>query len=414
VDIVSRSGSNAFHGSLFEYLRNDKLDARSPFDPAKIPPFRLNQFGASLGGYIKKDRTFFFADYEGLTQRWGRTLTAYVPTDSYRAATLAKTPEVAPLLNAFPHATAATASADIGLWSGPGSQNNDQHSGMLRVDHRLTDSDLLFARFSSDAMAVRTPLGDTTGYMGANNRVDERVTTGVVDYQRAFSPRLLNDLRAGVNRVPYHSQYDSPILPALKVSGFTSIPGGRESMVNSTTYTISETATLLLGRHTLKAGLDVRRLGFALRTVADGSTLTYTNPATLATNTLTTAVLNGFLPTRGVGKTQYFGFVQDEVKLAPELTATVGLRYESFGVLSERYGRAQVFDLPTCGGFCPAGAEFTSPDRNNLAPRLSLAWAPRAMKGRTVVRTGFVRWRTRRRAFRCRARRSRGWRSATC
>ena len=389
VDIVSRSGSNQFHGSLFDYLRNDKLDARSPFDPARIPPFRLNQFGASLGGPVLKNRTFFFGSYEGLAQRWGRTLSATVPSEAYRSSALAASPQIQPLLDAYPRATGSTTSADIGTWTGPGGQDNDQHSGMLRIDHRLGERDSLFGRLSSNDMEARTPLGDGTGYMGAYNRVAERVTTGVINYQRVQSARFANDARVGFNRVPYLSKYDSPILPAMTVAGFTTIPGGRESMVNSTTFTFADHISLLLGRHALKAGLDVRRVKVALRTTADGSSIAYRDPAALAADVRTSAQINGFLPTRGLFKTQYFGFVQDEFKVTPTFTASVGLRYEYFGVFREEYDRAQTFDLETCPGFCPKGAAFTFPDRKNWSPRASLAWAPSQFNGRTVLRAGF-------------------------
>jgi hypothetical protein len=388
VEAVTRSGSNAWRGSAFDYLRNDKLDARSPFDPASIPPFRLNQFGASLGGPLVKDRTFFFAVYEGLAQRLGQTLTAYVPSAAYRARALAASPAVQPLVDAFPLATAATSSADIGQWSGPGSANNDQHSGMLRVDHRFSDSSTLYARFSTNRMTVHTPLGDTTGYLDSYNRVDETVTTGVVEYQRIFTPALLNEARVGINRVPYQSQYESSLLPSLKVTGFTTIRGSRQSLVASTTFTLADTLTWVRGRHMLKAGATARPLRFALRTIADGSTLTYTSVATLAANQMSTATLNGFLPTRGVSKTQWAAFVQDDFRLNSELTLSAGLRYDRFGVLAEQHGRAQVFDIPTCGGFCADGAPFTFADRNNVAPRLGLAWAPRHWGGSTVVRAG--------------------------
>ncbi len=389
VDIVSRSGSNELHGSLFEYLRNDKLDARSPFDGRTIPPFRLNQFGASLGGAIVQDRTFFFASYEGLAQRWGRTLSATVPSGAYRARALAVSPQIKPLLDAYPHATGATSSADIGSWAGPGGQDNDQHSGMFRLDHRFTSRDSVFGRISSNNMEARAPLGDATGYLGAYNRVDERVTTGVINYQRVHSTRFVNEGRIGFNRVPYRSLYDSPILPALTVAGLTKIPGGRESMVNSTTYTLADTASFLSGRHTWKFGFDVRRVKVALRTTADGSSLAYKDLAALENDIRTSAQINGFLPTRGIGKTQYFTFAQDEIRIKPNLTALLGVRYESFGVFSEERHRAQTFDLESCGGFCPQGSPFTFPDRNNVSPRVSLVWAPESLGQNTVLRAGF-------------------------
>ncbi|MCX6593402.1 MAG: TonB-dependent receptor [Acidobacteria bacterium] len=388
VELISRSGSNTLHGSAFEFLRNDKLDARSPFDPAKIPPFRLNQFGGSLGGTLRRDRTFFFAAYEGLAQRLGRSFVATVPSDSFRARALAQTPALRPYLDAFPTSSVATSSPDIARWTGPGSQDNDQHSGTIRIDEKPRDRTSLFARFSTNRMQVRTPQGDSTGNLSAYNRVEEAVTTGVVEWLEVLSPRTVHQARVGINRVPFRSQYESPILPALRVAGLTSIPGARESLVNSLTYTFSDSLSLIRGRHSIKLGVEARPLRFALRTVADGSAIVFTDMNTFAQGRVNTANLNGFLPTRGVSKTQWFAYVQDEIHLTRTLTLNAGLRYEQLGVLKEDFGRAQPFDLETCGGFCPAGTSFTEPDRNNFAPRASLAWAPAAAKGRTVLRVG--------------------------
>lgn len=388
VELISRSGSNTLHGSAFEYLRNDKLDARSPFDAAQIPPFRLNQFGGSLGGALRRDRTFFFAAYEGLAQRLGRSFVATVPSDSFRARALAQTPALRPYLDAFPTSQVPTSSPDIARWTGPGSQNNDQHSGTLRVDEKPRGRTSLFARFSTNRMQVRTPQGDATGNLDAYNRVDEAVTTGVAEWLEVFSPRVVNQARIGINRVPFRSQFESAILPALRVAGLTSIPGSRESLVNSLTYTLSDSLSLIRGRHHIKLGAEARPLRFALRTVADGSAIVFTDMNAFAQGRVNTANLNGFLPTRGVSKTQWFAFAQDEIHLTRTLTFNAGLRYDQLGVLKEDFGRAQPFDLETCGGFCPAGTSFTDPDRNNFAPRASLAWAPAAAAGRTVLRIG--------------------------
>jgi len=390
VEIVSRSGSNELHGSLFEFFRNDKFDARSPFDPSQIPPFRLNQFGGSLGGYIVKDRTFFFTTYEGLAQRLAQTLTGFVPADSFRARAVAATPAVAPVANAYPQATGTTSSADIGVWTGRGSQNNDQHSGMIRVDHRFTDRDLFFGRFNSTNMEAQTPLlRDTTGQLGGNNNVSEHVTSGALSYQKVISPALVNEGRAGVNRIPYGSRWDSPTIPSITIAGFTTIPGARQNFVNSTSFTFADTLTWLHERHTVKTGFEIRRLKMATAIMVDASSLAFQNPNALAAGQFTTATVISPTTTRGVLKNQYFGFVQDEFKISPTFSLSLGVRYEDLGVLHEEKGRAKPFDLETCGGYCAAGAPFSFSDRNNWAPRIGLAWSPRARGGKTVIRSGF-------------------------
>ena len=390
VELVSRTGSNVFHGSLFEYFRNDKLDARSPFDPAKIPPFRLNQFGASVGGSIVKDKTFFFTSYEGLAQRLAPTLTGFVPTDSYRSRTVLANPAVAPIVNGYPVATGSTSSPDIGTWSGPGSQNNDQHSGMFRFDHRFTDRDLFFTRFNSTNMEATTPLlRDTSGQLGNNAKVSEHATTGVLSYQKVISPSLVNEGHAGVNRNPYGLHWTSPTIPQVTVAGFSTFPGARQSFANSTSFTYADTLTWIHGRHTVKAGFEMRRVKIATSVVVDASSISFQNPATLAAARFTSATVISPTTTRGILKNQFFGFMQDEFKISPTFSASLGLRYENFGVLHEEKNRAQPFDLATCGGYCLQGSPFTFPDNNNLGPRIGLAWAPRALDGRTVIRSGF-------------------------
>ncbi len=103
VEVISKSGSNDFHGSAFEFLRNDVLNTRGPFDGSTLPPLRLNQYGGSLGGRIIKNRTFFFLAYEGLRQRLGATLIGNVPSDAFRAQVLAQSPVLAPIINSYPH-----------------------------------------------------------------------------------------------------------------------------------------------------------------------------------------------------------------------------------------------------------------------------------------------------------------------
>src|SRR5207249_2778384 len=102
VNAVSKTGTNNFHGALFEFFRDNVFDARSPFDPSEIPPFRMNQFGANLGGPLAQNRTFFFANYEGIRQTLTQTIIGFVPNASYRAKVLATSPALKPILDGWP------------------------------------------------------------------------------------------------------------------------------------------------------------------------------------------------------------------------------------------------------------------------------------------------------------------------
>jgi hypothetical protein len=136
VEVISKSGSNDYHGSAFEFLRNNLLNTRGPFDGSTLPPLRLNQFGGTLGGHIVKNRTFFFMAYEGLRQRLGTTLIGNVPSDSFRAQVLAQSPVLAPIVNAYPVGN-RTLSATTSQFVSVGSVAANEDSAMVRIDHRF-------------------------------------------------------------------------------------------------------------------------------------------------------------------------------------------------------------------------------------------------------------------------------------
>jgi hypothetical protein len=138
----------------------------------------------------------------------------------------------------------------------------------------------------------------------------------------------------------------------------------------------------------LKTGVEGRRVYMDPASSATG-TLSYTNPAAFLNNQLNTVSVTAPLPLKRLRKNQAFGYVQDEIKATRSLTFNLGLRYQFFNVFHEVDGRAIPFDFNTCGGFCPAGAQFSNPRTNDLDPRVAVAWAPLVFQGKTVVRAGF-------------------------
>src|SRR5262249_13853140 len=134
VEVATKSGTNQVHGSAFEYLRNNALDSRSPFDGATLPPFHMNQFGGSLGGPVARDRTFFFLSYEGLIQRRGVTQIGFVPSAAFRAGAVAA---VKPLINLYPEGQIPV-NANVMQWTGVGQSTQNENVGDLRLDHRFT------------------------------------------------------------------------------------------------------------------------------------------------------------------------------------------------------------------------------------------------------------------------------------
>src|SRR5262245_22889171 len=192
VAVVSKSGSNEFHGSTLYALRNDALDARSPFDGPTLPPFTLHQFGANLGGPIKKDKAFFFANYEGLRQDLGVTFVSFVPNATYRSQVLAKSPSLAPLVNAWPAGQARLDSTtdQINLVA---TNHVREDSGMFRFDYRFDDRNTLYARYNTDNVYIDNP----TDALGSHNVVPHAPTNAVLAFQRIISPSIVNEAKFG-------------------------------------------------------------------------------------------------------------------------------------------------------------------------------------------------------------------------
>ncbi|HEY1340236.1 MAG TPA: carboxypeptidase-like regulatory domain-containing protein, partial [Bryobacteraceae bacterium] len=207
VVLASRAGGNDFHGEAFEFLRNDKLDARNPFALQK-QPFRLNQFGADFSGPLVRNRTFFFASFEALRQRLDQALQGFTPSDSYRAALLAQSPALASLINAFPAGTLRQASdATTDLFIGLSPQRADETSGMIRFDHRFSDWTAAFFRINVDESVIDNPLGNLRDRTVA----DARPINAVLALNQTVSPYLLNEARLGFNQVDYRSLQSTPL-----------------------------------------------------------------------------------------------------------------------------------------------------------------------------------------------------------
>src|SRR5438270_4189231 len=211
VNAITRSGTNAFHGSAYEFLRNSRLDARNFFDAGTIPPFKRNQFGGALGGPIVKNHTFFFADYEGIRQSKGITSVTTVPSAAARSGNLCSAPDtgtctpntitVDPAAQAYlafyhlPQQPLAGSDGDIGIFTFPGQQIVNENFLTTRVDHKFSDNDSLFGTYMFD----RTPYSSPDGL---NNVEFDTLTSRqivAVEETHMFSPSLANSIRFGYN-----------------------------------------------------------------------------------------------------------------------------------------------------------------------------------------------------------------------
>ncbi len=383
VNLVSRSGTNDFHGSAFEYLRNDYFDARGPFGGAP-PPLRLNQFGGSVGGPIRNDKDFFFVSYEGLRQRVGQTLIGFVPSGSFRAAAATTSPALLPFLNAFPAGTAPTTNPNVDRRDGYGTQSTNEDSGMARYDHRFSDRLSLFVRYNLDIGVSNVPNGVLLDRVSTTNNA----YNAVIGLTSVLSPQTINEARFGFNRSNYGTQNESVYSIGLVAPPFSILNDNTGKIQVSNSFDWLDGISTVHGRHTIKTGLEIRRVQInATATSSNDYVYSYTNASTFLNNQIQQASLVNALPITGLRRTEYFAYVQDEYRIRPNLTANVGVRYEYFGVPGEVNGRGIVFAPLSCpGGYCPPGTSFYKGDFNNFSPRVSLAWSPTI---RLVVRTGY-------------------------
>ncbi|HLH02722.1 MAG TPA: TonB-dependent receptor [Bryobacteraceae bacterium] len=379
VSVVSPSGTNAFHGSAFDYFRNDAIEARSPFNASAPNPFLLNQFGGSIGGPIERDKFFFYANYEGLRQRLDGTQIGLVPSPSFREAAASASPAIAPLLNAYPAGTSPTGKPAVWRYDANGRSIDNEDSGMIRLDYRFSDNTTAFVRYNSDEAVSTTPTGNLTALTG----YDTKFNNGVFELLHVFTPTLINEFKFGVNQDQYHSGTISPLPYTLSVSGFSSLAGDTTSDYPSKNISFLDDVSWSSGRHTWKFGGEIKRY-FVNQGSSSSGTLSYNSTNNFLLNRLNTATYKSTLPLVRQRKTEYFAYAEDEWRPLQNLTVNAGVRYNVFNALHALNNDAVPFDFNTCGGYCPRTYSFFNPRYNDIDPRLGIAWA----HGDTVLRAG--------------------------
>jgi hypothetical protein len=405
--VASTGGTNRFHGDAYDFLRNDIFDATDPIDvlnPQHQPPFHLNQFGGALGGPIQRDKTFFFVAYEGYRQDLRQTIIGDVPSAAFSQYVLQRAPQLAPVLNAYPQGrTPVTASRSnpcpaavpscIAQFVREGPQVGQEDSGMFRLDHRFSDATSAFVRANIDEAIYTIPYSPSSGqYLDEQEQLTSSPLNSVIALTHVFSPTSVNETKFGFNRSTADSQYlnQTGSLDAIKVSGLTALNNGRLSTGVGNTFAGIDDVTWVKGSHVVKAGVEVRRVQLNQGSSPYG-TITYSSLVHFAATTPTdTASLTGEYPVNGLRKTQFFGYVQDEYKVRPNFTLNLGLRYNFFNVFNNSQGRDIPFDLASCGaqGYCPVGSSLGQTNYLDFDPRIAFAWAPAALHGKTVIRSG--------------------------
>ncbi|HWP83894.1 MAG TPA: TonB-dependent receptor, partial [Terriglobia bacterium] len=419
VSAITKSGTNEFHGSLFEFLRNDNLDAprweTNAFAEGKKPEFRRNQFGAAVGGPILRDRAFFFGSYEGLREELGQTQVYDVPGIALRNSATVD-PEIRPYLLGYPLPNVIQSNGTLdradgrGQFSKPIPQVTDEDFLTGRVDLRISDSSSLFGRVNTDDASKSTPGMTTEEVLSNENRFFTLEETHI------YTPALLGRTHFSFNR----TRLDSAdfVLPEFSYpDGFDSFDGG-EVPGRITVSTLSawgggstnpkhyvqnvfqfkEDFYYSRGRHSLKFGGLFER--FQLNDISgfhDGGSFGFASVADFLANRVSTAnfVKPGSDNVRGSRQNLLGLFLQDDISLRPGLTVNLGLRYEIINSPIEVNGKmSNIRDLtaPHINTVTEATVDigepyFTNPSLKNFAPRAGIAWDPFGT-GKTSIRAG--------------------------
>lgn len=420
ISVVTKSGSNDFHGSLFEYVRNNRFDARNFFDEEKAP-LRLNQFGGSVGGRLVRDKAFFFAAYEGLRQRAGVNFIETVPSAAARARAV---PAVRGILNAYPLGGTATSNPDLDIAQLNASTQVNEDYGSLRFDYRFNDKYSMNARYFRDQGTSYSPLGVT----GSAFVVTAVPQNALVTFQQILSPTIINETKLGLNAYKTRAMGSAPTIGGLDLSSiavdFTgsvalegiggqgasagaarlgglvrsnSTQNGRGQPYTNYTLSFIDQLSIVKTNHNMKFGVEVRPITLYTDRLG-GTTYTFSNLNDLLVNrpsqvqflgdvSAPSPFNGGVTGNRHARQAYYVAFAQDEWKLKPTLTMSYGMRYEYYSVLREVKNRAVMFDTVN-GGILPAGTPFYQSAKMNFGPRLAFSWAPQKLGGKTVFRIG--------------------------
>jgi carboxypeptidase family protein/TonB-dependent receptor-like protein len=518
MNAVIKSGTNQFHGDVYEFVRNEKFDATNAFDEFGKQPYKQNQFGATLGGPIMKNRTFFFVDYEGLRVRQATPILNVIPTPQMRAGNFTDNITNIPVMAVDPNTGLSTNQPALDCNGNPtflgeifntrltqvsnlnpdgfcgvpiasGGQLNVFPSGLIdplaarlsafyptpntnrsgsnflvdparkesrnnfdiRVDHKISSKDDSFARFSYEDQpsTIPSPFNNVLDGGGFFDGIEDNSYRSLaLSETHIFSPTLVNEFRAGYNRINAHRfqlNFDKNVagdpsfginypgipfaplnggLPEIDFSDGTVTIGSSTflpSLEIQNSYVFTDNFTWVRGRHSLKFGTEIRREQFTIFQPAAsrgnlgfGSDFT-DNPASPGNGGSAFASFLLGIPDFGeitslhnvdYHRPIYSFYVQDDFRVSPRLTLNLGLRYELFTTVKEGHDQEATFDFANQGLLVPKGQTLQltptlaqsipifatgsrgliNPDLNNFAPRIGLAFQ---ISDKLVFRSGY-------------------------
>ncbi|MGE0815616.1 MAG: carboxypeptidase regulatory-like domain-containing protein [Vicinamibacterales bacterium] len=433
VNVVTKSGSNAFHGALFEYRRDDALDAPNYFDSTRsldgsviqtLPKssLRQNQFGGSIGGPLARNRAFFFGSYEGYRLNAGVNFVEAAPS---AAAWARAVPSVALLRPGFTAAGAvllpgASTNADFDIYQLQSDERVRENASSVRLDYRASDRWSAYVRVFHDQGTDTRP----EGVSGRLVKITDNPSNAVFNLQGSLNDSWMNEFKVGYNAAPSRINGVAPTVNgidfsnlAINLSGSVAntgiagqgassgitVPGGLVRANSATngrgqpydpfSLTVADTLSRVAASHLMKVGVDVR----AIRMATDrqgGITYTFPNVTAFLANqpssiqylgdvSAPSVFNNGATGDRHTTQNYFVAFAQDEWHATSNLTFNVGVRYDYYTPLSERDNLIVKFNIDT-GAIDPNTTPLYTSKKNNVQPRVSMTWAP----GRTVFRAG--------------------------
>jgi hypothetical protein len=418
INAVTRSGTNSFHGDVYEFLRNSALDARNFFD-GPIPPFKRNQFGGSGGMAIQKDRTFIFGDYEGLRQSLGLTTVDTVPSPAARNGQLSTgnvtvDPSVARFLQAFyplPNGS-LLGTGDTGIFTFAGQQITNENYFTIRLDHKFSATDSAQGTYMRDSSKTVQP--DEFNEL-LSDIVSARQVVSLHE-AHVFTTDTLNTARFGFSRaVGIQGQVTSVLNPLMLDPSYSFVPGEFAGEIRAvpgvTNFTGAPTAqhflsssrslawnsfqggddvSLTRGIHAMSFGAVVERMQDNELSFANvNGNFRFDTLADFLTNkpTVFQGIQTGGIPDIGLRQTLAGAYFQDDIRLRSNFILNAGLRYEMVTVPTEAHNRISNLLHPSDALPHVGAPFFHNPTLRNFEPRIGLVWNPGG--GKTLIRSGF-------------------------
>ena len=448
VNAITRSGTNAFHGSAYEFLRNSKLDARNFFEDPTAPkaPFKRNQFGGAVGGPLIKNRTFFFADFEAIRQSKGIAVVDTVPSEAARAGLLCSNPagadpsspctttqlqanlntdangvdkKAAAYLPLFPHANGPIiGNGDLAKFTFAGQQVVNENFVTTRIDHKFSDKDSLFGTYLFDRTPYSAPDSMDNVQLGS---LSSRQFFAAEE-THSFTPTFVNAVRFGFNHEAVNNDQSLSAINSVasdgslgsfagrnaaqvQISGVSLLPGGVGSLPTYlyrwNSFQVYDDAFFNRGKHAVKFGVAVERMLLQATALTDPNgiwqfgPLSEFNPAgTFFRSTFLQNIPKRFqggivstLSPRDLRQTLFGVYIQDDWRWKPNLTLNLGLRYEMATVPTEIHSKLANLRNLTDANPHLGDPFFNNPTTKNFEPRIGFAWDP-LRNGKMAVRGG--------------------------